>query len=104
MSQSSQNAKNLPDSSETELGFVVKAQAARNSGQLTLTAYQLAVTITSGLVFEAYRLHSCYIFLCVKKRGQYRSLVKMGGSIEKQRQLTYHEEIASFRVIERNGS
>lgn len=104
MSQSSQNAKNLPGSSETELGFVVKAQAARNSGQLTLTAYQLAVTITFGLVFEAYRLHSCYIFLCVKKRGQYRSLVKMGGSIEKQRQLPYHEEIASFRVIERNGS
>lgn len=104
MSQSSQNAKNLPGSSETELGFVVKAQAARNSGQLTLTAYQLAVTITSGLVFEAYRPHSCYIFLCVKKRGQYRSLVKMGGSIEKQRQLPYHEEIASFRVIERNGS
>lgn len=103
MSQSSQNAKNLPDSSETELGFVVKAQAARNSGQLTLTAYQLAVTITC-LVFEAYRLHTCYIFLCVKKRGQYRSLVKMGGSIEKQRQLPYHEEIASFRVIERNGS
>lgn len=104
MSQSSQNAKNLPDSSETELGFVVKAQAARNSGQLTLTAYQLAVTITSGLVFEVYRLHTCYIFLCVKKRGQYRSLVKMGGSIEKQRQLPYHEEIASFRVNERNGS
>lgn len=57
MSQSSQNAKNLPDSSETKLGFVVKAQAARNSGQLTLTAYQLAVTITSGLVFEAYMLY-----------------------------------------------